>query len=81
MVLCAMLRAKQTKFELLYAPKCQKSLKTHKIATKHVISTICLIFNSNHFNTIIYTNECCVPCCVQNKQSLSYFMCESAKKA
>ena len=32
-VLCAMFHAKQTKFELLCARKCQKSLKTHKTTT------------------------------------------------
>ena len=32
-VLCAMFRAKQTKFELLYTRKWQKSFKTNKIAT------------------------------------------------
>ena len=44
-MLSAKFRAKQTKFELLYARKCQKSLKTHKIAIKHVISFIGLLFS------------------------------------
>ena len=32
-----MFRAKQTKFQQLYARKCQKSLKSLKIASWHVI--------------------------------------------
>ena len=40
-VLCAKFRAKQATFELHYARKCQKLLKTLKIATYHVIPSIC----------------------------------------
>ena len=123
--MCAKFRAKQTKFEILYARKCQKSFKTLKIATWHVISNIWLwfsilttytqyyipnsafwqvsyktnqvwdslcakvtkrlknpknhslackfwhmtmIFTSNHFNTIVYSKQCCVLKC-RNKQT------------
>ena len=39
-----------------------------------------IIFNSNHFNTIIYTKLCCVPSFMQNKPSLNDIMRESAQK-
>ena len=40
-----------------------------------------IFFDSNHFNTIIYTKQCCVPCFVANKPSLNHFMRESVKNA
>ena len=49
-------RGKQTKFEQFYVRKCQKrlkNLKKHNLACNIKLMTI--IFDSNHFNTIIYT--------------------------
>ena len=40
MVLCAKFYAKQTKIELAYARKCEKSIKNLKIATYKVILRI-----------------------------------------
>ena len=42
---------------------------------------ITIVFNSNHFNRIIYTTSCCVPNFMPNKPSLNYFKRESAKNA
>ena len=38
-----------------------------------------IVFYSKHFNTIVYTNESCVPCLGTNKPSLNHFMRESKK--
>ena len=40
-----------------------------------------IFFQSNHFNTIIYTKQCCVPCFVQNKPCLNHFIRQSVKNA
>ena len=40
-----------------------------------------IVFESNHFNTIIKTKYGWVPCYVQNKPSLNNFMRESSKIA
>ena len=40
-----------------------------------------IIYDSNHFNPIIYLKLCCVTSLVENKQSLNHFMRESAKNA
>ena len=40
-----------------------------------------IVFNSNHFNTIVYIKQYYVPNFIQNKPSLNYFMRESAKNA
>ena len=78
---CAKFLSKQTKFELHYPRKCPKHLKTLKIGTCHVLSSICLWFSiQTILKKIIYTKRCCVPSFVQNKPSLSYFMRESTKK-
>ena len=39
-----------------------------------------IFFESNHFNTITYTKQCCVLGFVRNETSLNHFMRENAKK-
>ena len=80
-MLCAKYGGKETTFELLYARKRQKHLKKpqkHKLARNFKHMTI--IFVSNHLNTITYTNYCCVPSFVANKQCFNHFLREGAKK-
>ena len=49
-----MFHAKRTKFEQLYARKCQKSIKNLKNETQHVISSIWLLFWTLTFSTQWY---------------------------
>ena len=42
--------------------------KPQKNATYNVFKHMTIVFNSNHFNTIIYTNKCCVPNVMSIKQ-------------
>ena len=55
-MLCTMFRGKQTKFEPLYARKCHKQLKKpQKRNLTNNSKHMTIVFNCNHFNTIIYT--------------------------
>ena len=55
-MLRAKFRAKQTKIEPFYAIKCQKRLKKpQKRNLAHNFKHMRIVFDSNHFNTIIYT--------------------------
>ena len=64
---------------------CEKVPKTVKKPQKcnlaHNFKRKTMVFNSNHFNTIIYTKLFGVPNFMANKHSLNYIMRESAKKA
>ena len=40
-----------------------------------------IVFNSNLFNAIIYSKECCLPSLVPIKPNINYFIRESCKKA
>ena len=40
-----------------------------------------IVFDSKHFNIIIYAKKCCVPFSVENKPSFKHLMRESAKNA
>ena len=67
-VVCAMFRAKQTKYEPYYARKCLKrKTKSQKYNLARNGQHMTIVFNSNLFHTIIYTKQCCVPCFVPNK--------------
>ena len=77
-----MFRGKQTgmnNFMRESAKKAKKKLEKCNLARNYKHMTI--VFDSNHFNTIIYTKQCRVLCLLQNKPSLNHFMREKAKKA
>ena len=57
--------------------KCLKNAKIRKLLRN--LKQMIIVFNSNHFNTIIYTKLCCVLSFMQNKPSLNVVMRESAK--
>ena len=58
--------------------KTLKNPLNHKLARNFKHMTI--IFNSNHFNTTIYTKECCVPSFVQNKTKFELLLCTKVPK-
>ena len=55
-MLCAQFRAKQTNFDPLNGRKCQKHLKKpQKRNLARNINHMIIDFDSNHFNTLTYT--------------------------
>ena len=54
--MCAKFHDKKTKFEQLYVRKSkQNSLKPLKLTLARNLKHLTINFNSNHFNTTIYT--------------------------
>ena len=48
--------------------------KTFKRNLERNFKHMTIVFDSNNFNTILYTKYCCVQSFMQNKPSLNYFM-------
>ena len=77
-----MYRAKQTMFEPLYARNFQK--RKNKSQKHNLVSNwehMAMVFDSNLFDTIIYSKYDCEPSFVPNKPSLNHFIRESFKIA
>ena len=58
--------------------KVKKKLEKSYLARN--VKHMTIVFESNYFNTIIYTKQCCVQGFVRNKPRLNHFKRESAKK-
>ena len=56
-----------------------KKPQKHNLARN--LKHITIVYNSNHFNTITYTKQCCVPRFLANKPSFKQFLRESAQTA
>ena len=57
--------------------KSAKNAKKSNLARN--IKNMTIVFDSNNWNTVIFTKKCCVPSFIPNKLWLNHFMQESAK--
>ena len=59
----------------------KNALKPLKLKLTRNLKHMTIDFDSNNFNTTIYTKYCCLLSFMPNKQSFNYLMRESAKNA
>ena len=80
--MCAKFRCQTNQVLTILREKVPRILKNPlKRHIARIFKHMTIVFNSNLFNTIIYTKECCVPSFVPIKQNMNYVTRESCKKA